>query len=100
MFEVRWTEQAVRRLEGVLDFLAQKDVEAALRVEERIVSRSESLSEHPKQGRVYAGTSGGEVRELLVQSYRVIYEVDEQAGRVWILSVRHQRQERPPSEGL
>ncbi len=83
---VSWTSPALQELEGILDFIAQRDPAAAHRLVTEIVGRTERLlSENPmlgRKGRV------AETRELVTPGtpYIVVYRI---TVRVEVLAIVH-----------
>jgi toxin ParE1/3/4 len=49
--KVRWTEQALARLTEIEKFVAQDDVNAAIKLVDRLVQRGEGLTRFPNSGR-------------------------------------------------
>lgn len=58
---------------------------------DRLLTRTEQLSEFPDSGRQVAEVSDEQVRELLEGPYRIVYLV--QAARIDVLAVVHSRQD-------
>lgn len=58
---------------------------------DRLLTRTEQLSEFPDSGRQVAEVSDEQVRELLEGPYRIVYLV--QAARIDVLAVVHGRQD-------
>ena len=54
---------------------------------QEIIAKTEKLIEHPEIGRIVPEVSDQNVRELIVYSYRLVYEIS--AGRIQILAVIH-----------
>lgn len=81
-----WTDEALREIGDIIDYIAADNPSAARALTDRIISAVETiLPENPKAGRPgrVAGT-----RELLVhRSYIAAYSVD--ADRIVVLTVRH-----------
>jgi toxin ParE1/3/4 len=71
--KVVWTEQACRQLAAIEAFVAQDDPRAAAKLVERLLGRAEALSSHPDRGRKVPEIPGSNLRELLVNNYRVVY---------------------------
>lgn len=72
---VRWTEEATSDLTEAAEFIARDSryYSAALVREARIAARS--LKAFADRGRIVVEARTGDVRELRVQSYRLIYKV-------------------------
>ena len=87
MAEVTWTNQALDDLRAVFLFIARDAPVVADLFVERIFNATERLAEFPMSGRVVPEISDQEIREVIVQSYRVIYRVV--LEEVEILMVHH-----------
>lgn len=83
---VIWSPEAYRQLMAAFDFIARDSIDAAERVTGRIVERTERLDVFPERGTPVARLEGP-VRALLVDRYRVLYEVRE--DEVHVLGVVH-----------
>jgi toxin ParE1/3/4 len=82
---VLWTLSAEQDRADIIDFIAQDNPLAAIRIDELFGTAVGQLAEYPKMGR--AGQIPG-TRELIPhESYRLVYEV--QADTVWILALVH-----------
>lgn len=88
-WRVRWTELAWYGLESAAEYIARDSPRyaAALIREARTASRS--LRRFPKRGRVVPEENNPAVRELFVQSYRLIYRVLEKENEVHIVNFIH-----------
>ena len=84
-----WTDPAVADLEAVRAFIAQDSASNARRFLDRLFEAVERLESFPKLGRQVpeARDDQPEVREILFQSYRVIYKPAE--NRILLLAVLH-----------
>ena len=75
---VRWSDAAYADLSEIVDFIQYDRPEAGLRVARAILAAVASLSKQPMRGRVVPELLDQGVSmygQLLVQNYRVIYEV-------------------------
>lgn len=88
-----WSATAVAELDGIVRYIAQDDVQSALRVEDRILKAAGRLAEFPFSGRRGAVVGS---RELVVArtSCLMIYRVSEQG--VDILRIVHGARLWPP----
>ena len=93
--KVRWSGPAEADLDAAVLFIAEDDVSAALRMQDRLLAAAAALEKLPHRGR--AGRIDG-TRELVVAGtpYMLIYEVA--ADHVWIIRVHHGAQDWPPGE--
>jgi toxin ParE1/3/4 len=87
-----WTPRATSDREGIRDYIAQDNPEAALRVEDLLLSKAGGLIDNPRLGR--PGRRCG-TRELVAHPSSVlIYDVARTAVR--ILRVMHTARQWPP----
>jgi len=56
----------------------------------RVLSKIESLSENPREGKPLVGNHKGEY-SLRVGRYRIVYEIDTSSHVIYILTVKHRR---------
>ncbi|MBP6893411.1 MULTISPECIES: type II toxin-antitoxin system RelE/ParE family toxin [Pseudacidovorax] len=91
--KVFWTSAAEQDRADILDFIGRDKPLAAIGMDERFGDAAGRLSAHPLLGR--AGRVAG-TRELVVhESYRLVYEVHDDA--VWILALVHTARRWPPA---
>ena len=74
MGTITWTDEAVRWLEDIFEYIATDDSIAASRVVNDIYERAQVLETHPEIGYKYQ-TSSMDVRVLLYGHYRITYLV-------------------------
>jgi toxin ParE1/3/4 len=72
---VRWTDQAFERLAQIEAFIAQDDPKAAERLVDRLIARGEALADQPCLGRRLPELPNGDLREVIVGCYRLVYRV-------------------------
>ena len=84
---VAWTETAWRDLERIADYIAEDSPGYAAALVRHIRDQARSLEEMAERGRVVPELDQPAVRELLVGSYRLIYETDER--NVYVLALVH-----------
>ena len=91
MSKLIWTDPAVDDLQAISDYIS-KDSEyyASIFIGELIQS-VEKLTEFPEIGRMVPEYQRKDIRELAVQSYRIIYQIED--NRILILTVVHGRRE-------
>ena len=78
-YRVVWAKTAQEDLEGIVDFIADDNVDAALAVFARIRERAASLYEFPNKGRVVPELHQhgiAQYRELILPPWRIIYRID------------------------
>jgi toxin ParE1/3/4 len=84
---VSWSQRAVSDLETIASYIAEDSPAYASAVVKSIVHRTKSLSEFPRSGRRVPEFDDENLRELIVYSYRVIYQV--RAEQVLIAAIVH-----------
>ena len=72
---VNWAEPAKKSLQQIYYFISEDSKYFAKEVVEKIISESERLIDFPKLGRKVPEINDDNVRELLIYSYRLIYEI-------------------------
>ncbi len=98
---VVWTEPAETDLDDLFDYIARDSAIYAERFIDRILDAVATLDELPRRGRQVPEANETHVRELIVQSQRVIYAIDDSKETINILALVHVRrdlagQEDPP----
>jgi len=87
---VIWTLPAKHDLKKIYDYIAEDSKYYALKVSQEFVVKSEALLDFPEMGRVVPEIEDPNIRELIIYSYRLIYEVS--SSRVVILAIIHCKQ--------
>ncbi|QNH15031.1 ParE toxin of type II toxin-antitoxin system, parDE [Xanthomonas sp. SS] len=96
-----WTEPAVDSLQAIRDYVAHDSVFYAALFVNRLIDAAESLQAFPERGREVPEAGNPAVRELLFQSYHIIYR--SHGAVVEILAIVHGARDlslmpRPPWE--
>jgi plasmid stabilization system protein ParE len=73
--KVIWTKQGYSTLDEAVAYVAQDSLTAAQQLLESALDMAESLTVFDERGRIVPELEQPSVRELLVQRYRLIYEV-------------------------
>ena len=89
MAAVRWTRRARDDLRDIHDFIARDSPRAAEALVERLLTATERLAVFPESGRVVPEYPALGYREIIVSSYRVLYQLADNI--VWITAVVHGR---------
>lgn len=84
---VIWTELAWQDLERLVDTIAQDSPTYAASFARRVWKRAQSLDELPYRGRVVPELGDPNVRELILKSYRLLYEI--RGETVYVLGLDH-----------
>lgn len=85
--EIAWAESAVASLVDAIEYIARDSAAYAAAFAIRAEFAAASLGDLPHRGRRVAEFEDPDVRELIVDSYRLIYRV--QRTRVLILAFVH-----------
>ena len=85
--EVVWTSGARTDLDEIVAYIANDSPPSALAFLEEVSGKAESLSTLSERGRVVPEIGDPNVRELLIRTYRLFYEVRE--NEVTVLGVLH-----------
>ena len=92
--KVLWAQEALNDRTAIWDYLEERNPLAAAEMDERFSEAAARLAEQPLMGAPgkIAGT-----RELIPhEHYRLVYELDEEAGIVWIVTLIHTARCWPP----
>ena len=72
---VKWSKPAKLDLKQIHDYIAKDSKFYAQKVAFEIVEKSEKLNSFPEVGRIVPEIGDPNIRELVIYSYRFIYEV-------------------------
>ena len=89
--KIEWSEPAVEDLRSLHAYIAKDSPHYAASFIERLLDAVEQLVEFPESGRLVPELQAKDVRELIVQGYRIIYQTE--AERVIVLTVVHGRRD-------
>jgi toxin ParE1/3/4 len=87
--QVVWAERAHRALDEALTYIAERSPQSAQRLAERVLERADSLETFSERGRIVPEVGDPTLRELLIDPFRLMYELDERQVR--IVGFIHQR---------
>lgn len=85
--ELIWSNEALQDIEAIVEYISRDSVYHAGQVIERLFDLAEELPAQPKLGRVVPELGDPNVRERFLYSYRLIYEIGDDA--IHILGVIH-----------
>jgi plasmid stabilization system protein ParE len=86
MAKLVWTEEAVRWLENIFEYIAEDNPQAATETVQGIYDRTQALIDFPEMGQRYQGSKRN-VRILLYGHYRIAHLVKPES--IEILGVFH-----------
>lgn len=84
---VIWSIPARNDLKQIYDYISKDSKYYATNVAQQIISRANNLNKFPEIGRVVPEIGDVNVREIIIYSYRMIYEVV--PNGVQILAIIH-----------
>lgn len=73
--KVFWTKTVLHQLQGIEEYISQDNLAAAISFTDRLILRSETLSNNPEKGRIVTELSLDNIRELIHKNYRIVYLV-------------------------
>jgi plasmid stabilization system protein ParE len=88
---VKWSVPARNDLKQIHDYIAKDSEYYAQNVIQEIVAKTETLTEHPEIGRIVPEIGDQNIRELIIYSYRLIYESS--VADIEILAIIHGRRD-------
>ena len=88
---VKWSIPAKDDLKQIFEYIAKDSKFYANKVADEIVEKSEMLDKFPEMGRIVPEIEDSNIRELIVYSYRLIYEIS--AKKIEILALIHGKQD-------
>ena len=85
---VVWRNTAEEDLAGIVDYIAEDSIEAAMAVFERISTRAAALHDLPDRGRIVPELHHNGIsmyRELIIVPWRIIYRLD--GDKLYVMAV-------------
>ncbi len=95
--QIVWSPLALKRVEEASRYIAKDKPLAARSWVEDIFKSVKRLEKYPKSGRILPETANPLIREIIRNSYRIIYQIN--PNSIAILTLRHQRQTLKPKSG-
>ncbi|MDX2241580.1 MAG: type II toxin-antitoxin system RelE/ParE family toxin [Leptolyngbyaceae cyanobacterium bins.302] len=89
-YSVNWSPKAIADVDAIADYIARDSPAYASAVVGKILEATRNLSTFPLSGRVVPEFGDEMLREKLIYSYRIIYQVQDQS--VMITTVIHGKQ--------
>jgi len=88
---VIWSIPAKYDLRKIHDYIASDSKFYAIKVSQEFVEKSEGLIIFPKMGRIVPEIGNPNIRELIIYSYRLVYEIS--PDKIEILTIIHGKQD-------
>ncbi len=93
--KVIWSDEAIADLGALVRYIAADNRSAAEAFGRAVLDRTRMLQDFPMAGRVVPEEHNPHVREIIVEPYRVIYEINAPTETVDILRVWHAARGKP-----
>jgi toxin ParE1/3/4 len=84
---VKWTASAKGDLRKIHEYIAKDSKYYAKRVTDDIIAKTEKLNDFPEMGRTVPELQETNIRELIIYSYRLLYEI--KPKKIEILALVH-----------
>ena len=75
MAKIRWTSKAVKQLKQIVDFISEDSNHYATLTVRNIFKKVRLLKSHPRLGRIVPELNEPDVREMIYQNYRTVYQI-------------------------
>ncbi|MFH1942575.1 MAG: type II toxin-antitoxin system RelE/ParE family toxin [bacterium] len=73
--KVIWSKESLDRLIEIEEFISEYNPIKAVEFIDFIISKSITIEDNPKIGRVVPELSNNEIRELIIKNYRLVYKI-------------------------
>ncbi|MBI5284874.1 MAG: type II toxin-antitoxin system RelE/ParE family toxin [Chloroflexi bacterium] len=87
MARVVWAREALRNLDTIGDYMMDAAPESAVALVSGIIDAMEPVASFPRMGRVVPEFGLDELREIIFESFRIVYAIDGET--VSVVSVFH-----------
>jgi addiction module RelE/StbE family toxin len=84
---VSWTPEALRNLDTIGDYLRTVAPDVADRIVVSLVESMDAVMDFPRLGRMVPEFELDDLREVIVDDYRVVYEL--RGDTAWVVTVLH-----------
>jgi len=91
MDEITWTEGALEDLESIGEYYERSSTLYAALIVERLYTSAEEVQAFPLRGRKVPEVDHEMLRELILEGYRLVYQIFE--DRIEVVAVVHSRQD-------
>ena len=93
---IEWSPLSLQRINEISEYIAQDNIDAAIKWIKSIIDAVEKLNNFPEIGRKVPEIDRSNIREILIKNYRIIYRLSK--DKISILTVRHGKQIFPDSD--
>ncbi len=78
MVKILWTDESIKDLRSIHDYIAKDSHISAKRQVAKLISKVEILISFPEAGRIVPEFQNQTIRELIEGNYRVVYRLKDQ----------------------
>ena len=79
IYKIKWTKTARDDLDEITDFIALDSIKTAIKIYNKLIKETESLSKFPARGRIVPELREfgfNLYREIIVKPYRIFYKIE------------------------
>lgn len=87
MAKIIWTLNAIADLEDIAKYISRDSKMYANTFVSKLIESTEKLKNFPRSGRIVPEFNDPTIRELIIQNYRIVYQIENQ--RVGIVAIVH-----------
>lgn len=91
--EIIWSELGITSFEGIISYIALDSPYYASNFAKKILKSIEKISFFPKLGRIVPECNNENIRELIYQNYRIVYNLD--VNSLTIVYIGHSSKQLP-----
>jgi addiction module RelE/StbE family toxin len=85
-----WTNEALKRLQEIEEFIAKDNPAAAVKFVDKLISLTETIPDNPEKVRIVPELSIEYIRELLYKNYRIVYHLKKSSVDILTVFESHQ----------
>ncbi|WP_028296864.1 type II toxin-antitoxin system RelE/ParE family toxin [Olivibacter sitiensis] len=89
MVEVIWTDNAVADLNDIGEYIAKDSERYAELTVSKLFAAADVLEENPRVGSVVSEFRDDKIRQLIIDNYRMVYQVADAEDCVYVLTVHY-----------
>ena len=97
-YRLMWAEGALERLYEMLDTIAERSPVKAAKVRDQLMARLALLPELPRMAPPFRLIPDPDIRQLVIERFRLIYQVNDEQELIILLAVQHGRED--PTKAL
>jgi toxin ParE1/3/4 len=92
-YTVILSPKAVGDLEAIVRYIAFSNPEAASKVGQNLLNKTQELSQFPLKGQQVPEFNSPDIRQIILKPYRIVYRVENDKKRVSVARFWHSSQE-------